>query len=41
LYAGEGAKTPGAVSMANHCSSTHRRVMAAIAAITSRFDLPG
>ena len=31
----------GCLTVVYHCSSTHRRVMARVAAITSRFDLPG
>jgi hypothetical protein len=31
----------GCLTIVYHCSVTHRRVMARIAAITSRFDLPG
>jgi transcriptional regulator with XRE-family HTH domain len=31
----------GCLTIVYHCSVTHRRVMASVAAITSRFDLPG
>jgi transcriptional regulator with XRE-family HTH domain len=31
----------GCLTIVYHCSATHRRVMARVAAITSRFDLPG
>jgi hypothetical protein len=31
----------GCLAVVYHCSVTHRRVMASVAAITSRFDLPG
>ena len=31
----------GCLTIVYHCSVTHRRVMARVAAITSRFDLPG
>ena len=31
----------GCLTIVYHCSVTHRRVMACVAAITSRFDLPG
>jgi hypothetical protein len=31
----------GCLTIVYHCSLTHRRVMASVAAITSRFDLPG
>lgn len=31
----------GCLTIVYHCSLTHRRVMARVAAITSRFDLPG
>jgi transcriptional regulator with XRE-family HTH domain len=33
--------TNGCLTIVYHCSTTHRRVMAGVAAITSRFDLPG